>query len=373
MGCTTSSHEVNDGVEKAPKGGDMQSLPKSDSPPTNVPPTENKDNSGPKHVETRSAESKYTLKEVLGKGRYGIVKVCIDNETGIHYACKLIDGKAMKSASIIDDEVAKLQEVREHPNVIQFYDFFKDNHGMFYIVMELCKGGDLFSRIVEDGSYNETSAAELLKQLASALKYIHSLGITHRDLKPENILLSDKGKNAQVKIVDFGLSKMVQDSTLMMTTVIGTWAYCAPEVFSNQPYDNTVDNWALGILMFIMLSGYHPFDPYGELADGELISRISNDDFDFDEPEWEGISDDAKFIIRRLLQKNPKKRMTLEAFLNTSWVLGDTSNTVDLTSSVKRMASFSARYRPIPGKVGDEAAKKPTLDTIVSERRISAD
>jgi serine/threonine protein kinase len=134
-------------------------------------------------VEVRKFESKYKLKASLGKGRYGTVKVCVDLATGHEYAVKIIDGRAMKSESTINDEVYKLRKVGKHPNVVQFYDFFKDENNMFYIVMELCQGGDLFSRIVEDGSYTEQRAATLLRQLASALVYIHSLGITHRDLK----------------------------------------------------------------------------------------------------------------------------------------------------------------------------------------------
>ena len=106
--------------------------------------------------------------------------------------------------------------------------------------------------------------------------------------------MSKKGQGAQVKIVDFGLSKTLKANDVMQT-VIGTWAYCAPEVFLHKPYTNAVDVWALGILMFIMLAGYHPFDPYGELSDGELIHRIQYDDFDFNEPEWDGVSEEGMF------------------------------------------------------------------------------
>eukprot|EP00475_Leptophrys_vorax_P021356 TRINITY_DN2906_c0_g1_i1.p2 TRINITY_DN2906_c0_g1~~TRINITY_DN2906_c0_g1_i1.p2 ORF type:complete len:169 (-),score=43.62 TRINITY_DN2906_c0_g1_i1:99-605(-) len=129
-----------------------------------------------------------------------------------------------------------------------------------------------------------------------------------------------------------------------METMIGTWAYCAPEVFSRQPYDSSVDTWALGIIMFIMLAGYHPFDPYGELSDGEMINKIQNDDFNFDEPEWEGISDDAKFIIRQLLQKSPTRRMSLETFLQQPWVTGVSTGNADLTASLKRLQSFSKAH-----------------------------
>jgi hypothetical protein len=136
-----------------------------------------------KPLDNRSFDSRYHVKNSLGKGRYGTVKVCVEKETGKEYAVKIINGKSLKNPAIIDEEVFKLKKVGTHPNVVAFHDFFKDDAtGMFYIVMELCKGGDLFSRIVEDGSYNEKSAAELLRQLASALVYIHSLGITHRDL-----------------------------------------------------------------------------------------------------------------------------------------------------------------------------------------------
>jgi serine/threonine protein kinase len=355
MGCVPSK---SSGLPAASPGQPIPQ-PKPQESLESQPQQQEEEEQVMRPVDNRTFESRYKVKNTLGKGRYGVVKVALELSTGKEFAVKVINGKSLKNPAIIDEEVFKLKKVGNHPNVVSFYDFFKDeSSGMFYIVMELCKGGDLFSRIVEDGSYSEKRAAELLRQLASALTYIHKLGITHRDLKPENILLSSKEQDACVKIVDFGLSKMVKEDKALMTTVIGTWAYCAPEVFSQQPYDNAVDTWALGILMFIMLSGYHPFDPYGELSDGELITRITNDDFDFDEPEWDGISEDAKFTIRRLLQKDPAKRMSLEAFLNTAWVTGAVAGNTDLSSSVKRMQSFSQKYRPGgPGK-GDDSQKE---------------
>lgn len=141
---------------------------------------------------------------------------------------------------------------------------------------------------------------------------MHDNKITHRDLKPENILLTDQSPSAILKVVDFGLSKFVNSPQGMMSTVIGTWAYCAPEVFSRRPYTDAVDNWALGVLMFIMLSGeyslltfdrstdgvprvcwtsgYHPFDLYGDSSEAQLIENICSGKFNFEEPEWQDVS-----------------------------------------------------------------------------------
>jgi serine/threonine protein kinase len=130
-------------------------------------------------------------------------------------------------------------------------DSFSSRHH-YYLILELCRGGDLLNRIAESGRYNERMAARCCRQLASALAHIHAQGIIHRDLKPENILLTDDGVDSEVKLADFGLAKLLKTSEQVARTRCGTWIYAAPEVLMGRPYTKAVDVWALGVLMFIL-------------------------------------------------------------------------------------------------------------------------
>lgn len=287
--------------------------------------------------------------------------MCTDRKTGEKWALKCIQRSSLKSHTIVEDEVRQLKKVGHHPNVVKLHDFFEDFDGNFYIVMELCVGGDLFTRIVNQGSYSELMASELLKQLGSAIQHMHNNKITHRDLKPENILLMDRSPSAPLKVVDFGLSKFVNSPQGMMSTVIGTWAYCAPEVFSRRPYTDAVDNWALGVLMFIMLSGYHPFDLYGDSSEAQLIDNICRGKFNFDEPEWQDVSEAAKSIITALLHRDPAQRMSIEQFLKTPWISGDGSNT-SLGRSQKRLQLNISSVFNLPAPESGQTAKAAAVD-----------
>lgn len=164
--------------------------------------------------------------ETLGKGHFAKVKKCRDIITGNYYACKVIERKDMvKSSAIVRAEIEILLAVKQHQNIVSLIDHWEDDR-KFYLVMELAEGGDLFSRIVEQGKYSEQQAIQCCKQLASALKYVHDCHVVHRDLKPENILLSSTDPNAALKVADFGLSKLMKEDEHIMKTICGTWAYC---------------------------------------------------------------------------------------------------------------------------------------------------
>jgi calcium/calmodulin-dependent protein kinase I len=152
-----------------------------------------------------------------------VVKKCRDVVTGAIYAVKIIDKKEMvkSSASVVKQEIEILKAVGSHPNIVQLVDHYEDN-SKHYLIMELCLGGDLFSQIVEHGKYSEAEAAVSCKQLADALRHIHSCGITHRDLKPENILLIRADPSSPLKLADFGLSKLIKGHLHPMRTVCGS-------------------------------------------------------------------------------------------------------------------------------------------------------
>uniref|UniRef100_A0A6A7G4F7 Calcium/calmodulin-dependent protein kinase type IV isoform X1 n=1 Tax=Hirondellea gigas TaxID=1518452 RepID=A0A6A7G4F7_9CRUS len=280
----------------------------------------------------------FRLDERLGVGHFSTVYACTEISTGKRFAVKVMK-RSLVNAVALRDEVAVLRRVGDHPNVVALHDVFDDTDG-FRIVMDYCSGGDLFSRIIAEGESSEKRTSEIIFQLASALQHIHACGITHRDLKPENILLTSKDVNANIKVGDFGLSTIIQDKSGLMKTVCGTWAYCAPEVIRRVEYTLAVDIWTLGLLMFILLSGYHPFDLFGDLNEAELITKIQSCDYNFDDPIWDDVSAAAKDIISNLLQVAPEKRMSLEKLLETDWILGRGVPQAPRTKLIDRLQQF---------------------------------
>ena len=217
------------------------------------------------------------------------------------------------------EEIKILRQVGNHPNVVSMVDYFEDEHE-FYLVMEECTGGDLFSEIVKRGCFSEERTKELCRQLAIGLRHIHTAGVTHRDLKPENILLTDGTDNAILRVADFGLSKILDEKQSIMKTICGTWAYCAPEVIEKKPYTPEVDNWTLGVLMFILLAGYHPFDVWGNTPEPELLRKVVDVDYNFKDPAWDSISQDAMDLIKKLIRKEPEQRLSLSDYLESDWI-----------------------------------------------------
>lgn len=255
----------------------------------------------------------------LGRGHFARVIECKRKSDGKVFAMKIIKKKEMEKQQKVHEEIKILRTVGTHKYIVSMEDI-KEDSKCFYIIMELCQGGDLFSKIVEEGNYSELQAQKTCKQLAEALKFIHEKGITHRDLKPENILLVEPDLNSDIKVADFGLSKLMKPNQDIMKTVCGTWAYCAPEVLEKNNYKKDVDCWTLGVLMYILLSGYHPFDVFGDLNEKDLMEKIKQCQYDFDDQVWEDVSQQAKDLIVALLKTDVKERMTLDDFLDSDWL-----------------------------------------------------
>ncbi len=182
----------------------------------------------------------------------------------------------------------------------------------------------MFDRIAKKKTFSEHEAAHIIQTIASAVRYMHSIGIVHRDLKPENLVFCDKSPDSVLKITDFGLAKyLVRSSSLSsMNSIVGTIGYMAPEILRGDIYGPEVDLWSIGVILFVLLCGYPPFyDP----SPSGLFGQIRKGAYCFAEPHWNHISQDAKFVVFRLLAVNPKDRMTLEELLDHPWVKGNSS------------------------------------------------
>eukprot|EP01017_Pseudomicrothorax_dubius_P039474 TRINITY_DN6061_c0_g1_i1.p1 TRINITY_DN6061_c0_g1~~TRINITY_DN6061_c0_g1_i1.p1 ORF type:complete len:191 (-),score=41.86 TRINITY_DN6061_c0_g1_i1:34-606(-) len=173
--------------------------------------------------------------------------------------------------------------------------------------MEYCSGGELLQKVIAQGSLTESETVHLMRKIFSAVAYLHEKGICHRDLKPENFLFSDNSIDAEIKIVDFGLSKKFSDEdNNQMTTVVGTALYVAPEVLKGS-YDEKCDEWSLGVVLYVILSGNPPF--YAETK-REIFKKIESGRYNFEGPEWSRVSSLAKDLIKKLLVVDPKRRLS---------------------------------------------------------------
>lgn len=225
-----------------------------------------------------------------------------------------------------------------NPHIIQLKEIFETEEKL-YIVTELATGGELFDRIVSKGSYTEKDAAELIRHIVEGLEYLHAKGIIHRDLKPENLLLKSKDSDTDVKIADFGLSKIL-GANAVTQTACGTPAYVAPEVLKGRKYDAAVDMWSVGVIGYILLSGIPPF--YNEHIP-LLFESIMKCDFDYPAAYWDKISDDALDFIDSLLVAQPNFRLTAKDALQHPWLKN--APATPLTKVGKSMSIYTSNYK----------------------------
>ncbi|KAG7338289.1 protein kinase domain containing protein [Nitzschia inconspicua] len=260
---------------------------------------------------------------VLGSGVSGLVRLVTHKKTGIEYAVKCLD------LGLVGTKEG-LQQLREeifimcqldHPNIVRLEEVY-ESHSEIYLVQELCLGGELFDRLDEqpDYHYTEAECARLVKQMLSAVRYLHSKGIIHRDLKLENFLFSSKAADSELKMIDFGLSKHFRFGEVHHEAV-GTPYTVAPEVIKGS-YDERCDIWAIGVITFLLFSGDPPFGGCGGPEPlMQVRSNILNGTFEF-QPEdvWSLVSNTGKNFVRALLVTDPKKRPTAREAQKHAWL-----------------------------------------------------
>lgn len=285
-------------------------------------------------------KEKYLFEKTLGQGSFGEVKKAKNKQTGEECAIKIIKKSDMQQEDVLalQTEVEILSQV-DHPNVVKLFEVWEDKNS-FYLTMEIMTGGELFDRIVEKDHYSEKEAADTIRPIVDAIRYCHKMGVAHRDLKPENLLYATRDSHSIIKISDFGLAK-VYDSSLMMTQC-GTPSYVAPEVLEGKGYDEAVDFWSIGIILYILLCGFPPF--YDDDND-KLFELIAKGKVDFPNPYWESISDGAKDLIRKLLNVNPRDRLGADEMLNHPWMIGDETPRKNLPNITDKIREYNAKKR----------------------------
>ena len=273
----------------------------------------------------------YNFIKELGQGSYGHVLRVQSLATGHIYACKKMNKRKITNKGRFKTEIDLLRAT-DHPNIIKLYDIFEDNI-FIYLIMEECTGGEFFDRLAkrakENKMYTEKDGARILKQILQAVNYLHSHGVCHRDLKPENILFSTISEDSQVKLIDFGLSKVFDGDNNTMKGTVGTTFYMAPEVI-NGKYDEKCDIWSCGVILYIMLCGKPPFYSSDE---EELKEKICSMQYDLNYKEFLNVSQDALDLIKSIFVPM-EQRPSAYDLLNTKWIKENAPNSKNLSINV---------------------------------------
>lgn len=282
----------------------------------------------------------YTLGKELGRGQFGITYLCTENSTGRTYACKSILKRKLVSKGDRDDmkrEVQIMQHMSGQPNIVEFRGAYEDRYSV-HLVMELCAGGELFDRIIAQGQYSEKAASGICRAIVNVVNVCHFMGVMHRDLKPENFLLSTKDEGAMLKATDFGLSVFIEEGKVYHD-IVGSAYYVAPEVLQRN-YGKEIDIWSAGVILYILLSGVPPF--WAENEKG-IFDAVLRGELDFKSEPWPLISESAKDLIRKMLTKDPKKRITAAQVLEHPWIKGGQASDKPIDGAVLlRMKQFRA-------------------------------
>lgn len=282
---------------------------------------------------SKNFTSHFELGEEVGRGHFGYTcsaKGKKGSLKGLDVAVKIIPKSKMATAIAIEDarrEVKILRALAGLKNLVQFYDAYEDEENV-YVVMELCKGGELLDRILSrGGKYSEDDAKTVLVQILSVVAYCHLQGVVHRDLKPENFLFTSKDEHSPLKAIDFGLSDYVKPDE-RLNDIVGSAYYVAPEVL-HRSYGTEADMWSIGVIAYILLCGSRPF---WSRTESGIFRAVLKADPSFDEAPWPSLSSDAVDFVKGLLNKDYRKRLTAAQALGHPWLVGhqDVKITLDM-------------------------------------------
>jgi len=320
----------------------------------------------------RSYKVDYDITDNLGSGAFGVVRKARSiADPSIFVAIKSIKKCDCKPEELYA-EVKLLRLLSGSKGIVQMHAVYESVEKV-NIVMEYISGGELFDAILENEFYSELEASKLVKQIASIVEFLHGKNIVHRDLKPENLLFSDKQNNT-LKLIDFGIATIIENGKKLLE-VVGSRSYMAPEIHTRTGYSKPVDNYAIGVIMYILLCGYPPFDY------DQGIYELA-----FNSPEWDDISMNAKELITNLLQDDPTKRHTANTLLKHPWLQGIGTSRAPLGQNLKGtiknfkeynslVAAMAGNYRGQEGRgtiksTDPQTAGKNTTSTA-NQRRLS--
>ncbi|KAL5663570.1 hypothetical protein ACJX0J_023678, partial [Zea mays] len=268
----------------------------------------------------------------------------------------------MTTAISIEDvrrEVKILKALSGHSNLVKFYDACEDALNV-YIIMELCEGGELLDRILSRGGrYNEGDAKIIVEQILKVVAFCHLQGVVHRDLKPENFLFSTREEHSPMKIIDFGLSDFIRPDE-RLNDIVGSAYYVAPEVL-HRSYSTEADMWSIGVITYILLCGSRPF--WARTESG-IFRSVLRADPNFEDSPWQSVSPEAKDFVKRLLNKDYRKRMTAAQALSHPW-LRDEQQQIPLDMLVFKLVKAYLVSTPLKRAALKALSRAITQDELI--------
>eukprot|EP00826_Nyctotherus_ovalis_P028185 TRINITY_DN2223_c0_g1_i7.p1 TRINITY_DN2223_c0_g1~~TRINITY_DN2223_c0_g1_i7.p1 ORF type:complete len:394 (-),score=57.42 TRINITY_DN2223_c0_g1_i7:139-1320(-) len=267
------------------------------------------------HKDLKTTLPQYSYKDVLGHGSYGCVMLC-EGPGAEQVAIKALAKKSVGYEKLMN-EVGIMAELK-HPNIVKYIEHH-ESEKYLYVIMEYCSGGDLYQRILKQEKFSEDDAVAVVEELLRAVEYCHCRGVIHRDLKPENIMFSS---NATLKIIDFGLS--VREESHPNEELVGTRHYIAPEIIHEELFTKACDVWSLGVIVHVLLTGYLPIG-------GQTFIQVYEELRGYKGPvmrseQWEGVSSEAKDLVRKMLEPDYKERITAAEALKHPWLCKNVSD-----------------------------------------------
>ncbi|XP_010251747.1 PREDICTED: CDPK-related kinase 3-like [Nelumbo nucifera] len=309
--------------------------------------------------------AKYELGKEVGRGHFGhtcSAKGKKGELKGQVVAVKIISKAKMTTPISIEDvrrEVKILKALSGHMNLVKFHDACEDVNNV-YIIMELCEGGELLDRILSRGGrYTEEDAKVIIVQILSVVAFCHLQGVVHRDLKPENFLFTSRDDDASMKLIDFGLSDFIRPDE-RLNDIVGSAYYVAPEVL-HRSYSMEADIWSIGVITYILLCGSRPF--WARTESG-IFRSVLRADPNFEESPWPTVSPEAKDFVKRLLNKDYRKRMTAAQALTHPW-LHDENRPVPLDILIYKLVKSYFRSTPLKRAALKALSKALTEDELV--------
>ncbi|KAL7540914.1 hypothetical protein ACHAWF_006814 [Thalassiosira exigua] len=255
---------------------------------------------------------------VIGKGHYGVVRECVHRATRQEFAVKSVEKARIDRLDHLQREIFLLANL-DHRGVMKLVDCYEDATHV-HLITEKYAGGELFDRIAANanssGCFSERRTAAIVGQVLDAVAHLHDNDIVHRDIKPENVLFESKEDDAPVRLIDFGLSRRHERGEEPMTNPVGTAYYMAPELLKGR-YDKACDVWAVGVVAYVLLSGYPPFNGAN---DAKIQESTRQGKLRFRGAQWLTKSDDAMDFVKCLLRRDPRKRLTASEALTHPWI-----------------------------------------------------
>lgn len=289
--------------------------------------------------------NEYQMKKKISKATFGDVYLVYHKITKSIRCLKVYNKEKMVNTNQnrFEEELQIIKEL-DHPNIFQIFEFYKDEEN-YYLITEYLEGGELFDFISTSKNLNEQTVFVIMEQILSAVNYLHKHNIIHRDLKPENLLLTRKNDCTSIKLIDFGTSKKFQKGDIF-NVPLGTCYYIAPEVIRRQ-YNEKADIWSCGIILYILLCGYPPFNGNSDL---EIYKNILQQKLVFDNNDWKNVSKEAKDLVNKMLDKYPLERYDMKQVLSHDWFVRNREITQFCSKEIEKNILTSIKKFTIKNK-----------------------